>query len=202
MPLLVRNTEMVAILWTEFRPSLLIKLRVGPLRRKKVAGTSTNPGIEHSGGPGRHVIGKRDDQCREVGRARGRAADPAAVILRSVLSLIGGSTDIIGFLALNGLFTAYITGNIIVMVAYIAASDPTILSYTLSSYQRMFYNLAHKQHYMRSVGGCAIGSATERSRHWGDLAITIDNRLVRPLSNSSGRNTGSGTGDVCRCSAA
>lgn len=56
------------------------------------------------------------------------------MILRSVLSLIAGSTDIIGFLALNGLFTAYITGNIVVMAAYIAAGDPTILSYTLSSY--------------------------------------------------------------------
>lgn len=49
-----------------------------------------------------------------------------------VLSLIAGSTDIIGFLGLNGLFTAHITGNIVVLAAHIVAGDPTIFSYVLS----------------------------------------------------------------------
>ena len=49
-----------------------------------------------------------------------------------VLSVIAGSTDIIGFLGLNGLFTAHITGNIVVLAAHIVAGDPTIFSYVLS----------------------------------------------------------------------
>lgn len=49
-----------------------------------------------------------------------------------VLSVIAGSTDIIGFLGLNGLFTAHITGNIVVLAAHVVARDPTILSYILS----------------------------------------------------------------------
>lgn len=49
-----------------------------------------------------------------------------------MLSVIAGSTDIIGFLGLNGLFTAHITGNIVVLAAHIVASDPAIFSYVLS----------------------------------------------------------------------
>jgi len=37
----------------------------------------------------------------------------ASRALPFVLSLIAGSTDIIGFLGLNGLFTAHITGNLV-----------------------------------------------------------------------------------------
>lgn len=60
------------------------------------------------------------------------AADMASRALPFVLSLIAGSTDIIGFLGLNGLFTAHITGNIVVLAAHIVAGDPTIFSYVLS----------------------------------------------------------------------
>ena len=60
------------------------------------------------------------------------AADPVIRALPFVLSLIAGSTDIIGFLGLNGLFTAHITGNIVVLAAHIVAGDPAILSYILS----------------------------------------------------------------------
>jgi Protein of unknown function (DUF1275) len=54
----------------------------------------------------------------------------ASRTLPLVLSLTAGSTDIIGFLGLNGLFTAHITGNIVVLAAHIAAGDPTIFSYS------------------------------------------------------------------------
>ncbi len=60
------------------------------------------------------------------------AADLASRALPFVLSLIAGSTDIIGFLGLNGLFTAHITGNLVVLAAHIVAGDPTIFSYILS----------------------------------------------------------------------
>jgi uncharacterized membrane protein YoaK (UPF0700 family) len=56
----------------------------------------------------------------------------ASRALPFVLSLIAGSTDIIGFLGLNGLFTAHITGNLVVLAAHIVAGDPTIFSYILS----------------------------------------------------------------------
>ncbi len=49
-----------------------------------------------------------------------------------MLSVIAGSTDIIGFLGLNGLFTAHITGNLIVLAALVVAGQPTIISYILS----------------------------------------------------------------------
>jgi uncharacterized membrane protein YoaK (UPF0700 family) len=60
------------------------------------------------------------------------AADQASRALPFVLSLIAGSTDTIGFLGLNGLFTAHITGNLAVLAAHIVAGDPTIFSYVLS----------------------------------------------------------------------
>jgi len=59
-------------------------------------------------------------------------ADLASQALPFVLSLIAGSTDIIGFLGLNGLFTSHITGNLVVLAAHIVAGDPTIFSYVLS----------------------------------------------------------------------
>jgi uncharacterized membrane protein YoaK (UPF0700 family) len=59
-------------------------------------------------------------------------ADLAIRALPFVLSVIAGATDIIGFLGLNGLFTAHITGNIVVLAAHIVAGDPTIFSHILS----------------------------------------------------------------------
>jgi uncharacterized membrane protein YoaK (UPF0700 family) len=56
----------------------------------------------------------------------------ASRALPFVLSLIAGSTDVIGFLGLNGLFTSHITGNLVVLAAHIVAGDPTIFSYVLS----------------------------------------------------------------------
>ena len=49
-----------------------------------------------------------------------------------VLSVIAGATDVIGFLGLNGLFTAHITGNLVVLAAHVVAGQPTIFSYILS----------------------------------------------------------------------
>jgi uncharacterized membrane protein YoaK (UPF0700 family) len=45
----------------------------------------------------------------------------AALALLVVLSVVAGSTDIIGFLGLNGLFTAHITGNLAVLAAHVVA---------------------------------------------------------------------------------
>ena len=48
------------------------------------------------------------------------------------MSVVAGSTDSIGFLGLNGLFTAHITGNIVILAARIIAGNPAIISYILS----------------------------------------------------------------------
>ena len=53
-------------------------------------------------------------------------------ILPLALSLIAGSTDTIGFLRLNGLFTAHITGNLVVLAAHVINGAPTIVSYVLA----------------------------------------------------------------------
>jgi uncharacterized membrane protein YoaK (UPF0700 family) len=52
--------------------------------------------------------------------------------LAFVLSLIAGSTDTIGYLSLNGLFTAHITGNLVVVAVHLVSDDPAILSYLLA----------------------------------------------------------------------
>jgi uncharacterized membrane protein YoaK (UPF0700 family) len=49
-----------------------------------------------------------------------------------VLSVIAGATDIIGVLGLNGLFTAHITGNLVLLAARIVADSPVLNSYILS----------------------------------------------------------------------
>jgi uncharacterized membrane protein YoaK (UPF0700 family) len=42
-------------------------------------------------------------------------------LLPSVLSLTAGSVDVIGFLGLGGLFTAHITGNLVIFAAHVAS---------------------------------------------------------------------------------
>ena len=56
----------------------------------------------------------------------------AGVLLPFILSLVGGSTDTISFLGLNGLFTAHITGNLVILAARVVAGNPAVLAYILS----------------------------------------------------------------------
>ena len=58
--------------------------------------------------------------------------DPPSRALPFVLSLIAGSTDTISFLGLNGLFTAHITGNVVILAAHLITGDPAIVSYILA----------------------------------------------------------------------
>jgi uncharacterized membrane protein YoaK (UPF0700 family) len=58
--------------------------------------------------------------------------EPPARALPLVLSLIAGSTDTISFLGLNGLFTAHITGNVVILAAHLITGDPAIMSYVLA----------------------------------------------------------------------
>jgi uncharacterized membrane protein YoaK (UPF0700 family) len=49
-----------------------------------------------------------------------------------VLSLIAGSTDVIGFLGLGGLFIAHITGNLVILAAHLVTGLPVSMSHVLS----------------------------------------------------------------------
>jgi uncharacterized membrane protein YoaK (UPF0700 family) len=53
-------------------------------------------------------------------------------VLPFVLSLVAGSLDVTGFLGLGGLFTAHITGNLVVLAARLVAHEPSPLSYAIS----------------------------------------------------------------------
>jgi uncharacterized membrane protein YoaK (UPF0700 family) len=57
---------------------------------------------------------------------------PATMVLATVLSLIAGSCDIITFIGLGGLFSAHITGNLVVLIARVVAGEQAPLSYILS----------------------------------------------------------------------
>jgi uncharacterized membrane protein YoaK (UPF0700 family) len=56
----------------------------------------------------------------------------AVQALLIVLSVIAGCTDIIGFLGLNGLFTAQITGNWVLLAAHVVAGSQMELAKVLS----------------------------------------------------------------------
>jgi uncharacterized membrane protein YoaK (UPF0700 family) len=55
-----------------------------------------------------------------------------ARMLPAVLSVIAGSVDAISFLGLGGLFTAHVTGNLVVLVAHLATGDHAPLANVLS----------------------------------------------------------------------
>src|SRR5712692_5151158 len=44
-------------------------------------------------------------------------------LLPTVLSVIAGSVDAIGFLGLGGLFTAHVTGNLVILAAHLASGS-------------------------------------------------------------------------------
>ena len=53
-------------------------------------------------------------------------------LLPSVLSMIAGSSDVIGFLGLGGLFTAHITGNLILVAAHMVSGTGVHPAHLLS----------------------------------------------------------------------
>jgi uncharacterized membrane protein YoaK (UPF0700 family) len=53
-------------------------------------------------------------------------------VLLFLLSVIAGTTDMIGFLGLNGLFTAHITGNLVLLCAHLAGSGDMRVSSLIS----------------------------------------------------------------------
>ena len=73
------------------------------------------------------------DDSRDAGVAAPSVDDSrGAKLLPFVLSVVAGTTDIIGFLGLGGLFTAHITGNLVVLAARLVAGDHAPLAYLIS----------------------------------------------------------------------
>lgn len=59
-------------------------------------------------------------------------AEFADIAFPFVLSVLAGATDIIGFLGLDGLFTAHITGNFVVLAAHLIDGNAAVSSYLLA----------------------------------------------------------------------
>ena len=55
-----------------------------------------------------------------------------AKLLPTVLSVIAGSVDAIGFLGLGGLFTAHVTGNLVILAAHLASGGEAPVAPMLS----------------------------------------------------------------------
>lgn len=59
-------------------------------------------------------------------------SSPALRLLPFVLSVIAGCTDVISFLGLGGLFTAHITGNLVILAAHVVSGEPAQIALLLS----------------------------------------------------------------------
>jgi uncharacterized membrane protein YoaK (UPF0700 family) len=78
---------------------------------------------------------------RAPAKAEGRAARVATISVESsralrllpfVLSVIAGCTDVISFLGLGGLFTAHITGNLVILAAHVVSGEAGQVALMLS----------------------------------------------------------------------
>ena len=70
----------------------------------------------------------------EVARVPALSVDDSlcAKLLPFALSVAAGSVDIIGFLGLDGLFTAHVTGNVVVLAAKLVGRHEAPLAYLIS----------------------------------------------------------------------
>jgi uncharacterized membrane protein YoaK (UPF0700 family) len=59
-------------------------------------------------------------------------SSPRIMLLPLVLAFVAGSVDVISFLGLDGLFTAHITGNLVVLAAHIVARGEATLALMIS----------------------------------------------------------------------
>jgi uncharacterized membrane protein YoaK (UPF0700 family) len=74
-----------------------------------------------------------DPDHREIGAAALSVEDTFGTkLLPFVLSITAGSVDVISFLGLGGLFTAHITGNLVILAAKLVAGEQSPVSYLIS----------------------------------------------------------------------
>src|SRR5262245_28593627 len=73
------------------------------------------------------------DDCLEAGVAAPSIDDSLGMkLLPFVLSVIAGTADIIGFLGLGGLFSAHITGNLVILAAGLVARNQGPLAHLIA----------------------------------------------------------------------
>src|SRR5215510_5911369 len=73
------------------------------------------------------------DDCLEAGVAAPSIDDSLGMMLLPfVLSVIAGTADVIAFLGLGGLFTAHITGNLVILAARIVARNQAPLAHLIA----------------------------------------------------------------------
>jgi len=103
----------------------------------------------------------------------------AVQALLIVLSVTAGCTDIIGFLVLNGLFTAHITGNLVILAAHIVGGGEAQIAPMLSV--PVFIVMVGLTRLL--AGGLeSIGLVSLRPPATG--AVPVARRLSRPLRRS------------------
>lgn len=88
----------------------------------------------HDGDPRRSDRWRGPHQPPLAVRIAPRSVDssPALRVLPFVLSVIAGCTDVISFLRLGGLFTAHITGNLVILAAHVIGGEPAQAALMLS----------------------------------------------------------------------
>ncbi len=59
-------------------------------------------------------------------------SSPGLRLLPFVLSVIAGCSDVISFVGLGGLFTAHITGNLVILAAHVLSGEPAQVALILS----------------------------------------------------------------------
>ena len=108
-----------------------------------------------------------------------------------VLSIVAGSVDTIGFFGLNGLFTAHVTGNLVVLAAHVVAGSKASLALIISvpvfiaaiALTRLLAAGFERVGIARPsiagfVLGCTLGAACEAAFGIDSLALPIGLALV------------------------
>src|SRR4051812_30166134 len=78
--------------------------------------------------------GPRPQQAARADRISAPSLDSSlgTKLLPSVLSVTAGSVDVVSFLELGGLFTAHITGNLVILAAHVVSDGAAQLAPMLS----------------------------------------------------------------------
>lgn len=108
-------------------PALWVFNNVGLNGFIAVVGLNAAPGLV-SGLEGRHVR-HRDPVRYEMKRAKWDKKMRALVFL---LAFTAGAVDVIGFLGLGGLFTAHVTGNLVILAAHLVVGADASLALLIS----------------------------------------------------------------------
>jgi Protein of unknown function (DUF1275) len=117
----------------------------------------------------------------------------AAKLLPFVLSVIAGNVDIIGFLGLGGLFTAHVTGNLVVLAAKVVAGDQASLAHLIA-----VPRVCGRAYTDPTTGRCAGADPNQFASTFAGLAVPFALGLLQRLRRSrSGYRSQHGAHDLC-----